>query len=75
MQLRPSTPTVVVTMDDGTVLSCTPQQIGEPDARRIRWMIADAAGHEHAGPPYHGFSSQTDVHRLICDWWEASRPK
>jgi hypothetical protein len=72
VQLRPSTPTVVVTMDDGTVLSCTPQQIGGPEGR-VRWVIADTAGREHAGPPYLGFTSQNDVHRLICEWWAAKR--
>lgn len=73
VQLRPSTPTVVVTTDDGTVLSCTPQQVGGADAGRIRWMIADPEGRERTGPPYLGFSSQTDVHRLICEWWD-TRP-
>lgn len=61
----------MMTMDDGTVLSCTPQEFGSPDASHMRWRIVEASDRKHTGPPYSDFISQTELHRLICDWWAA----
>src|SRR4051812_20087227 len=61
--------TIVVTMDDGMVLRCTPCEIG---GRRVpmhvRWKLTDANGVEHVGPPYVRGVTPEEVGRLIAGW-------
>jgi hypothetical protein len=66
--------TIFLTTDDGTVLRCTPHEVGGVLApRQWRWKLIESCGAEHIGPLYTEFTSQADLRRLISGWWDAKR--
>jgi hypothetical protein len=72
---RPTGPTVVVTTDDETVLHCTPREISGAAPRQARWVLVESSGTEHIGPQYLGFTSMSDVARMVSDWWKARKER
>jgi hypothetical protein len=68
----PSTLSLVVTTDDGTVLRCVPREVGGILApRHWRWKLVEPCGREHIGPRYIKCGARADVARQLTDWWEA----
>lgn len=73
---RNSGPTVVITAGDGTLLHCTPVELGDTlSTRESRWMIGEPGGEEHEGPVYTGFTSRADLQELIASWWQTQRTR
>ena len=71
---RSSGPTLVVVTDDGTILECTPHEIGASrSTRETRWVFVAPDGAEHIGPHYTGFSSVGDIRVLANQWWESRK--
>lgn len=70
---RSSGPTLVVVTDDGTILECTPHEIGTRSTRETRWVFVAPDGAEHIGPSYTGFSSVGDIRVLANEWWESRK--
>jgi hypothetical protein len=69
-----SAATISVTVDDGTVLRCTPQEVGSVLApRQRRWVLVEQNRVEHIGPLYAKRTAAADVERLVVGWWAAKR--
>jgi hypothetical protein len=65
-------PTIVVTVADGTLFTCTAYRLADAShASHLRWKLTDAAGRQHVGPRYLHSQSPNDVQQLVGEWWES----
>jgi hypothetical protein len=66
----------VVKTEDETVLHCTPREVGGGAVpRQTCWVLADSNGTEHIGPQYVGFTSMSEVSRIVNDWWKVRKER
>ena len=74
LRRRSSGPTVVVKTEDETIFHCTPREIGGGAAPlQSCWMLVESNGTEHIGPQYDGFTSMSEVSRIVNDWWKVRK--